>query len=86
MAKTRMTSRDFNQDIGSAKKAAASGPVVITNRGTPTHVLLSFDEYSRLTHGSANIVDLIKDTRAARVELELGRVETSSLKVPELPK
>jgi len=79
-----MTSRDFNQDIGAAKKAAAEGPVVITNRGTPTHVLLSIDEYNRLTRGSASIVDLVKDRAAARVDFEIDRPRDSSFKVPEL--
>ncbi len=40
-----ISSREFNQDVGRAKRAARSGPVVITDRGRPAHVLLSFEEY-----------------------------------------
>ena len=32
--------------MGAAKKAALNGPVIITDRGKPTHVLLSVDAYS----------------------------------------
>ena len=43
-----MTSRAFNQDTGRAKKAAVQGPVIITDRGEPTYVLLSIEDYRRL--------------------------------------
>ena len=53
------TSREFNQDAGGAKRAAEEGPVYITDRGRPAHVLLSIDEYRRLTEPAASIVDLL---------------------------
>jgi PHD/YefM family antitoxin component YafN of YafNO toxin-antitoxin module len=43
-----MSSREFNQDTGRAKKAAANGPVFITDRGKPAHVLLTFAAYQEL--------------------------------------
>jgi len=43
-----MTSRDFNQDTSRAKKAAERGPVFITDRGRPAHVLLTFEAYEKL--------------------------------------
>jgi prevent-host-death family protein len=49
MPVTTMTSREFNQDSSRAKKAANAGPVFITDRGRPAHVLLSIEEYRRLT-------------------------------------
>lgn len=48
MTITTVTSRDFNSDVGGAKKAAAKGPVFITDRGKPAHVLLSIKEYRKL--------------------------------------
>ncbi len=48
MTITTLSARDFNQDVGRAKKAAIHGPVIITDRGKPAHVLLSIDEYRRL--------------------------------------
>jgi prevent-host-death family protein len=45
---TTFSSREFNQDAGRAKKAAAKGPVFITDRGRPAHVLLRIEDYRRL--------------------------------------
>ena len=45
---TTITRRQFNQDAGGAKKAADTGPVIITDRGRPAHVLLRFEDYQKL--------------------------------------
>jgi prevent-host-death family protein len=49
MSITTLSSREFNQDASRAKKAANLGPVFITDRGQPAHVLLSIEEYRKLT-------------------------------------
>ncbi|MDZ5648750.1 type II toxin-antitoxin system Phd/YefM family antitoxin [Nitrospirillum sp. BR 11828] len=54
-----MSSRDFNQDVGGAKRAALSEPVFITDRGKPTHVLMNFETFLRLTGDGQSIVDLL---------------------------
>ena len=59
MTITRLSSREFNQDTGRAKNAARSGPVFITDRGRPAHVLLTFEDYRRLTGDQENIIDLL---------------------------
>jgi len=56
---TTMTSRKFNQDASRAKKAAEDGPVFITDRGQPAHVLLSIEEYRRLGGGSLSLADAV---------------------------
>jgi prevent-host-death family protein len=56
---TTYTSREFNQDASGAKRAAEQGPVYITDRGRPAHVLLTIDEYQRLASPAASIVDLL---------------------------
>jgi prevent-host-death family protein len=56
---TTLTSRELNQDTSRAKRAAQSGPVIITDRGRPSHVLLSIEEYRRLTGAARNLVDLL---------------------------
>lgn len=43
-----ITSRQFNHDVGSAKRAAQIEPVIITDRGEPAYVLLNYDEFRRL--------------------------------------
>ncbi|GIF76972.1 type II toxin-antitoxin system Phd/YefM family antitoxin [Asanoa siamensis] len=59
MTVTTLSSREFNQDTGRAKNAARSGPVFITDRGRPAHVLLTFEDYQRLTGGQDSIIDLL---------------------------
>ena len=56
---TTMTSREFNQDASRAKKAAADGPVFITDRGEPAHVLLSIEDYRKLTGNEMTVADAI---------------------------
>jgi prevent-host-death family protein len=56
---TTLTSRVFNQDTSRAKKAARSGPVFITDRGRPAHVLLTIEEYQRVSGGKQSILDLL---------------------------
>jgi len=68
------TSREFNQDAGGAKRAAEKGPVYITDRGRPAHVLLSIDEYRRLTEPAASIVELIAMPVDGDVEFEPAAV------------
>ncbi len=65
-----LSSREFNRDVSLAKREAAVEPVLITDRGEPTHVLMSIAEFRRLTGESENIVDLLAapDT----FELEAG--------------
>ncbi|HVQ48661.1 MAG TPA: type II toxin-antitoxin system Phd/YefM family antitoxin [Mycobacterium sp.] len=55
---TQMSSREFNQDTSRAKKAAEAGPVYITDRGRPAHVLLTFDSYEHLigTHRALELL------------------------------
>ncbi|MFZ0426465.1 MAG: type II toxin-antitoxin system Phd/YefM family antitoxin [Xanthobacteraceae bacterium] len=55
MAATTMTSREFNQDASGAKKAARRGPVFITDRGRPAHVLLTIEDYQRLAGGAMSL-------------------------------
>lgn len=59
MATTTLSSREFNQDTGRAKKATQTGPVIVTDRGRPTHVLLSIDEYRRLTAREPSLADML---------------------------
>jgi prevent-host-death family protein len=55
---TTLSSREFNQDAGRAKKAAQKGPVFITDRGRPAHVLLSIEEYRKLA-GGRSLLDAV---------------------------
>lgn len=57
MTVTTFTSREFNQAASEAKRAANDGPVFITDRGEPAHVLMSMALYRRLTGGDRSIAD-----------------------------
>lgn len=74
MTITTLSSRELNQDVTRAKKATKSGPVFITHRGTPAHVLLSIEEYQRLTRQRRNILDSLGMPDVADIEFEPPRV------------
>jgi len=71
MGITTLSSREFNQDTSRAKKASLEGPVFITDRGKPAHVLLSIEEYQRITGQRRNIADLLAMPGLADIELEI---------------
>jgi hypothetical protein len=48
--------------------------VFITHRGTPVHVLLSIEEYQRLTRQRRNILDSLGMPDVADIEFEPPRV------------
>lgn len=54
-----LTSREFNRDVSQAKRAAQAEPVLITDRGQPTHVLMSIADYRRLTGEGEGILELL---------------------------
>jgi prevent-host-death family protein len=73
MAITTLSSREFNQDTGKAKKATKRGPVFITDRGRPAHVLLTIEDYRRLAGGTVGIIDLLAMPGAEEIEFEPQR-------------
>ena len=56
-----MSARRFNQHVSEAKWLAKDGPVVVTDRGQPSHVLMSFADCQRLTRKQRSIVDALAD-------------------------
>ena len=74
MTLTTLSSREFNQDTSRAKKAAKNGPVFITDRGRPAHVLLSIEQYQSLTAPAASIIELLAMPGSERVRFAPPRV------------
>jgi len=74
MSITTLSSREFNQDTSGAKKASIKGPVIITDRGLPAHVLLSIEDYRRLTARPRRIADALAMPGDTDVEFEAPRV------------
>ena len=75
MTITTLSSREFNQDTSRAKKAASQGPVFITDRGKPAHVLLSIEDYQRITCGRRKIADALATPGLENIEFDPPRVE-----------
>ena len=74
MTITTLSSRELNQDVSRAKKATRLGPVFITDRGKPAHVLLSFEDYQRLTQQRRSIADALAMPDAAEIEFAPPRL------------
>ncbi|MFS0773116.1 type II toxin-antitoxin system Phd/YefM family antitoxin [Sphingomonas sp. 1P08PE] len=74
------TAREFNQDVARAKRATSEGPVIITDRGHPAHVLLSYDEYRRLSGDIGQIAGLFGSRDTVDIDFETDRRQPSSLK------
>lgn len=66
-----ITSREFNRDVSAAKRAAERGPVTITDHGRPSHVLMTAEEFERLSGARELVGDRLWSRGAEDVELEL---------------
>ncbi len=75
MTITTLSSRELNQNLGRAKKAALKGPVVITDRGKPAHVLLSYAEYQRLSGKPHTLLDALSMPGMEDIELDPPKIE-----------
>lgn len=69
------SSREFNHDVSRAKKAALQAPVFITDRGKPSHVLLSIAEYQKLTRTLPNIVELLAMKTNIDIEFDPAKLD-----------
>jgi prevent-host-death family protein len=74
MTITTVTSREFNQDVSRIKRAAVNGPVFITDRGQPAHVLLSIEDYQKLTEIKESIIDLLAMPDVADIDFEPAKL------------
>ena len=72
MQTKHFTSQQFNEDAEGARRAAQEGPVVITDHGRPTYVLLSIEDYQRLVSKQIDMVRLMGLPAGVEdIELEL---------------
>ena len=73
-----LTSRELNHDVSSAKKAAQSGPVIITDRGKPSHVLMTYDDFNRLSGKRRSLVEALSMPGLSEIDFAPERVEIIS--------
>lgn len=67
---TTPSSRELSQAIGRAKNAATHGPVFLTDRGKPTHVLLSIEDYQRLLRPRRSLVEALSMSGLSDIDFE----------------
>jgi hypothetical protein len=81
---TTISSREFNHDVGGAKRAAESGPVIVTDRGNPAFVLLRYEDYRRLVdQGEVGILDLLDHPDGGDIDFNPPRLGRETLRPAE---
>lgn len=75
MSITTVSSREFNQDVSKIKRASLHGPVFITDRGHPAHVLLTIDAYQKLTDKQESIIELLAMPDVADIDFEPPKLD-----------
>ena len=73
-----LSSREFNQDTGGAKKKALTGPVYITDRGKPSFVLMSYDEYKTMTSKKSSIGEMLSMDGVEDIEFTPGSISDTA--------
>ena len=82
---TTISSRDFARDLARAKRAAVTGPVFVTDRGTPTYALLKIEDYYRLAgRRPQSLLELMDGIAGGDFEFEPPRLRDTSLRDAEL--
>jgi PHD/YefM family antitoxin component YafN of YafNO toxin-antitoxin module len=59
MKVTTLGDRQLDRDTSGARKAAQQGPVFITDRCRPAHVLLTIEDYRRLTGSDMSLAEAL---------------------------
>ena len=70
---TSVTAREFNRDSSRVKRESDAGPVFITDRGKPSHVLMTINDYRRIMGSNHSWLDLMGDPDAAGIDLDVDR-------------
>lgn len=78
MAFRTLSSREFNQNRSLVRKAAQSGTVIITVRGKPSLVLMSYEKYEAIQGKSKSLIDLIGMPDGADIEFDPPRIGSLS--------
>ena len=83
---TTVSSRQFNQDVSKAKRAAFNGPVFITDRGHPAHVLLTIEDYQEIIEKPESIIELLAmpDTNNDNIDFDPPKLNKDLYKPEDL--
>lgn len=77
-------SKEFSQNVSKAKRNAEYGPVFITDRGTPAHVLLTIEAYQQLIEKSKSVAEALSMTESADINLPLNTASENALREVDL--
>jgi len=77
MSVDTFTSRQFNQDPSSVKRAAKKGPVKITERGVVAYMMMSIEEYLEISGKTSTICDLLSAPDTVDIELSVPKFKTT---------
>jgi len=70
------SSREFNQFVGEAKRAANDGPVLITDRGQAAYALLNINDYYKLQGKQLSLADALAQVDSdADFDFDVPRIE-----------
>jgi hypothetical protein len=87
MSTTTIAAREFARDLARAKRAASTGPVLITDRGTPAYALLCIKDYYRLAGGGKQETTLLQAMDAISdgdgIDFDPPALSNIQLQVPE---
>ena len=78
MTITTVTRRELNQDVARAKKAVKTGPVFITDRGKPVHVLLSIEDFGRWAGEGRGLLEALSMAALADIDMNPPRARIES--------
>ena len=81
MTITKLPIHKFDKDIGGAKRAADSGPVIITDDGKPVYVLLSHDFYRRLL--GPTLREMVAQPESDAIDFDPPRISSNMFRLPD---
>jgi prevent-host-death family protein len=70
VAITTLSSREFNQNRSRIKRVADQGPVIITDRGKPSLVVMKYDDYLKLNEKKGSILERLYMPGVAEIDFE----------------
>jgi len=59
MSATKLTVTEVNQNFSRARNALRDGPVIITERGEPAFVLMTYDAFRQRQEGAPTLLERI---------------------------
>jgi prevent-host-death family protein len=78
--KTVLTVTEVNQDFTKAQRAVANGPVIITHRGEPSLVLMSYKAFQAKAQTTPGILERLHVRGVEDIEFDPPLLSGSSLK------